>query len=142
MLTAARYLGAAIAPVNRLCGYLDAMTITEDGADLTGTQIQDANKLGTKYLELGMEEVQRELLHAVHALDLGEESRAVGPFAPVHPAARPSETVTQVARELLATEVVRLRSGGGGWGGNSPEASKIAAAIEVLLDSTVVGRKR
>lgn len=143
LLTAGRYLASAVAPISRMCGYLDAMSITEDGADLTGVQIQDAAKLAVQYLELGMDEVQRELLHAVHALDMGDaEAPGVGPFAPLHPASKPSATVTELARELLAAEVARLRAGGGGWGGGSPEAQRLCAAIEVLLDSTIVGRRR
>jgi hypothetical protein len=100
-----------------------------------------------EYLELGITETQRELLHAVHALDLGEcdpdcpdadahKARPRGPFR------LQSGTATELAREVLGAEVERLRAGGGGWGGGSPEAMRLVAAIEVLLDNTVAGKRR
>lgn len=37
------------------------------------------------------------------------------------------------AKEILEAEAKRLRSGAGGWGGRSPEAIRLANAIEMLL---------
>jgi hypothetical protein len=145
LLTAAKYLATATALVDRMVGYVDAIDkVTSD--EHTVLPLDSVNRAATEYLQLGMEETQRELLHAVHALDLGDGA-AVGtppdsPFKPLHPASRPSETVTEVARDVLTAEVARLRAGGGGWGSGSQEAQRVCAAIEVLMDSTVAGRRR
>lgn len=37
------------------------------------------------------------------------------------------------AKELLAREVLRLRSGAGGYGGRSSQALDLAKAIEIVL---------
>lgn len=146
LLTSAKYLATATAMVDRMVGYVDAVDrITGIEGALTAPEVSRA---ATEYLQLGMEETQRELLHAVHALDLGEDRAPVplSPYVALDPGAkqvgRPAETATEVAREILAQEVARLRAGGGGWGGGSPEAMRLVAALEVMMDSTVAGRRR
>jgi hypothetical protein len=123
-----------------MVGYLDAVDkVTSVGGPLTSSEV---GLPVTEYLELGITETQRELLHAVHALDLGDPEVPATPFRPLHPASERVATATEMAREVLGAEVARLRAGGGGWGGGSPEAMRLVAAIEVLMDSTIAGRKR
>lgn len=46
---------------------------------------------------------------------------------------------SQEARQVLEHEVSRLRSGAGGWGGRSPQALRLAEAIEVMLSAPASG---
>lgn len=151
LLTSAMRLSTATALINRLVGYIDALVVRRiDALDRSAdspqaVELREAQLAATEYLQLGMEETHRELLHAVHALDIAEPESSQserGPLRPIHPATQMSRTATELAREVLGAEVERLRAGGGGWGGGSPEAMRICAAIEVLMDSTIAGKRR
>lgn len=168
LLASAMRLATATALINRLMGYIDALVVRRiDALDRSAdspqaVELREAQLAATEYLQLGMEDTHRELLHAVHALDIAEPEQLPNPYAqsshperaapqtgesrgplrPIHPATQMSRTATELAREVLGAEVERLRAGGGGWGGGSPEAMRICAAIEVLMDSTIAGKRR
>lgn len=60
LFTASVHLATAFQAVNRLVGYLDG------------------NQLRLQYVELGMKEIQSQLMKAVRALDMGDEVEPLG----------------------------------------------------------------
>src|SRR3954467_4080286 len=71
LLTAARNLSTAVQATSILLGVLDLAPTNDDTAHAA-----------ERHLLLGMNEIHRELLHAVHALNLADTESSGGPFAP------------------------------------------------------------